>query len=482
METSKNKISFKSIIFFLSFSILLTIISGVVFVYFSTNAGFEKIFEITKTDIPFVKKMHELKNLEFEENFIFHNILTFKKNKIKSSEQEKKFTEKSNEMDEKLKNLLVFFQKMPKNNENYDGYIFIYRALKKFEKQHFLFQKNALIHFENEKFSKITNDELKKFANDIKVSLFKILVNVPKITEKITETTSKEKQALQNSLFWTSCIFCFVVIIIAYILFVSSTRQLQNIMTTLGATFQNVAKVSAQINHLTFEMSDGAHEQALSIEKIADILGHVTVMTEQNNGSTKTVGDISNKTKKLAELGYTTVRNLNKTMGNVAGFSKKMQDIITTVREIAVQTNILSLNASVEASKAGDSGKGFSVIANEIGRLAEKSSECVGFITTLIDDATHHIDDGVDAAINMEGTFENIFERIQDLTIIIKEISIVSSEQAMAMKKAKNSVTEIDKMVQAAAINTEESTSVAQKLKVQSHELEKAIDELHLIA
>ena len=138
-----------------------------------------------------------------------------------------------------------------------------------------------------------------------------------------------------------------------------------------------------------------------------------------------------------------------------------INEAISVIDQIAFQTNILSLNAAVEAATAGEAGKGFAVVAQEVRNLAARSAEAAKEIKTIVENATRKADDGKEIANNMINGYVKLNENITNTINLIKDVEMSSKEQLLGIEQINDAITRLDQQTQQNAQIASQTQEVA---------------------
>ena len=160
------------------------------------------------------------------------------------------------------------------------------------------------------------------------------------------------------------------------------------------------------------ELSLGASEQAGSVEELAVTVSEISRHVSQNARNALEASRDAGAVKNEADAGNQQMQELLAAMENIVSSSRKIRKILKTIEEIAFQTNILSLNASVEAARAGAAGKGFAVVAEEIRSLAAKSAQASTNTNTLINDSLTAAEAGSKIAAETAQAMQKVMEGV----------------------------------------------------------------------
>ena len=148
-----------------------------------------------------------------------------------------------------------------------------------------------------------------------------------------------------------------------------------------------------------------------------------------------------------------------------------INEAITIIDQIAFQTNILSLNAAVEAATAGEAGKGFAVVAAEVRNLANRSADAAREIKSLVEDANTKANEGKEISGEMIKDYEVLNNHISETINIIQDVSVASKEQMSGIEQINDTVTMLDRVTQENAIETNNITSIATEVSIMANNL-----------
>jgi methyl-accepting chemotaxis protein len=225
----------------------------------------------------------------------------------------------------------------------------------------------------------------------------------------------------------------------------------------LKATSQNVALTAAAL-------SEGASTQAAGLETTTSSMEEISVTIRNNAAYTNRANELGTSAKSAAEKGGLSVQAAVTAMEEIRKSSSEISTILNAINELAFQSNLLAVNASIEAAHAGDSGRSFAVVALEIRHLAQRSTESAREIERLIAASLDRVDKGAQLVNHSGEALTEIIDSVKNVSEIIDEIATASNQQSLGIEHITSAMTQVDTVVQANSSKTHELSTTAQRL------------------
>ena len=300
----------------------------------------------------------------------------------------------------------------------------------------------------------------------------------------ITQVNENEIEAPLDNLFEIIVKFALITTIIILLLALISTNVIfRPILASIQSILLNseqVASSSEQISSSSASLAEASSKQASSIEEVTATINETSSTIAKNSENSIEAEVLSKDTNETTVSGFQNMQNLTKSMASINEGSIKILNIIKTIDDIAEQTNLLALNAAIEAARAGEHGLGFSVVAEEVRSLAQKSAEAAKETTQIIDDSIKQINQGNNEAQTTNDSFEIIINKIDKTVNLISEITLSSKEQDEGMKQINQAMEQVDQVTQIMASNSEESSASSNELKIQANQMLNNINDIAL--
>jgi len=299
--------------------------------------------------------------------------------------------------------------------------------------------------------------------------------------DRIDAGNKEADQLADANLFWAIIIGIFAILTglaLSALITTSITRPVNQIIADLDASAEQVTSASGQIRSAASSLAEGATSQAASLEQTSSALEQMASMTRQNADNATRTSQTTGKTVELIDVGAKAVVNMSQAMGEINDSAEKISRIIKTIEEIAFQTNLLALNAAVEAARAGEAGKGFAVVADEVRNLAQRSAQAARDTASLIEGTVRRVHNGSEIAATLDTEFKEIDTGAKEVGRLVTEISSATSEQAQGVDQVNTAVAQMDKVTQQNAANAEECASASDELSTQAESLKHIVDDL----
>ena len=210
--------------------------------------------------------------------------------------------------------------------------------------------------------------------------------------------------------------------------------KLEGVIAQIKTSSGHLATAVDEVSLSAQKISDGAQQQAASFEELSSSV-------QANAGSATSANDIAQETKQNAGKGVQNMEQTISAMQEINKSSRQISEAITIITDIADQTNLLALNAAIEAARAGEHGKGFAVVADEVRKLAERSASSAQEIVGLINNSSTQVEKGVTLSRNAGESLQFIVQRIEQIADQLQSISSSTQEQAATMEE-NTSITE----------------------------------------
>ncbi|WP_419678349.1 methyl-accepting chemotaxis protein [Aliarcobacter lanthieri] len=359
--------------------------------------------------------------------------------------------------------------------------------------------------------AKIINKNIEKISNEI-LNEQKILVEIDKMLDYIdrgffmfqikTESQNQQIEAIKNNInslsknlqtkissisnvlldfgesHFESRVPEDLVMVGTYGSLKSSTRLVGNNISELLAmilsTGDKLNEDTTILSESSSNLSTNANEAATSLEETAAALEEITSNIRNNTENIAKMSLYSNEITKSSVHGEKLANQTNQAMDEINTQVNLVNEAISVIDNIAFQTNILSLNAAVEAAKAGESGLGFAVVAQEVRNLASRSAEAAKQIKDIVELATQKANEGKDIANNMIKGYTQLNSNISQTINLIADVEMASKEQLMGIEQINDAVNQLDRQTQHNAMVSNQINELSKEVSELSSKLVKA--------
>lgn len=323
------------------------------------------------------------------------------------------------------------------------------------------------------------NKELDKIAQEIEVTLGRMKASNElyevKLLEKVAE---KELESQRTLAFYLICVFVFglvTAVVVTYSITLPIKQVLRRIQEiaigdgdltkristrsggemnelaswmnlfldkthTIISTISNASKVVSRTTEqvglhtqktsmATFAISKGMMEQSMNLDECTNSLDSIDDLIQSSGESTRQAASLSKIAMDRALQGGASVHETIEAMEKIEESSNKVEVLVSSINEIASQTNLLAINAAIEATKAGDHGKGFAVVAEEVRKLAERARKLTAEVTNLIGESSSRVKAGVILAKGAGVSLDGIIKDVEAVASLMQRIAASSSKQ-----------------------------------------------------
>ncbi len=257
-------------------------------------------------------------------------------------------------------------------------------------------------------------------------------------------------------------------------------ESLNETLHRITVSADDVASGSVSVSDGAQILSKGALEQESAIEELAVSIESLSDDVKANADDAQKMSLIVKEVGENIKISNEEMEQLVNAMADIRTSSAGIEQILKTIGEIARQTNLLSLNASIEAARAGLAGKGFAVVADEIRNLAEKSGEALQQTSELIENSFESVKRGTNIADETAKSLLAVVEGAKEISGSVDKISIASQNQKRVLEELVKSIDLIAEVVQSNTNAVQESVSTSEKLSEQSKLLHRLISKFHL--
>ncbi len=246
-------------------------------------------------------------------------------------------------------------------------------------------------------------------------------------------------------------------------------------LSLINSASDQVSSGSGQIANAAQLLADGATSQANTISELSNRINEISIQVTENAQNSISANQMTENVTAAIFNSNSQMQKLLAAMSDINENSKEIGKIVKTIEDIAFQTNILALNASVEAARAGAAGKGFSIVAEEVRSLAGRSAEAAKNTTTLIESSTSAVAVGVSLAEQTASNLTTVVESIKSTTEAVSKIAEASKDQSEAISEVSKGIAQISAVVENNTATSEESAAASGELSGQAYAMKELV-------
>ena len=262
--------------------------------------------------------------------------------------------------------------------------------------------------------------------------------------------------------------------------FNKTAESLRAAMETIVVATLGINNGSEQIAAASDDLSRRTEQQAANLEETSAALQVITESMMRMARNARDAAEVAASTRGAVETSSIVVQDAVDAMAHIKHSSSQIGRIIGVIDDIAFQTTLLALNASIEAAGAGDVGRGFAVVALEVRSLAQRTVEAARQIKALVETSTRQVENGVVLVDQTGAALKTIVSKVAEMDTLVGEISASSQVQAAGLAEINGVINQIDHVVQQNAAMVEESAAAAHALKRETQDLNGLVGRFRL--
>jgi len=322
----------------------------------------------------------------------------------------------------------------------------------------------------------------KKYMDAVRKELHGFTERERTIMKSRQALAQKTANSTKNLIILGTLMTIFIALLISYFLTRSITRpfkeifqglesfsivELNDVQSQFAEITSSLTQSGELVNVASQEIADGANVQAASLQQTASSMEEISSMTRMNNTNANEANQLMKHAELLVQKTNEAMSDLTESMKAISDASDETVKIVKNIDEIAFQTNLLSLNASIEAANAGEHGAGFAVVAGEVRSLAMRSAEAANSTNKLIEGNVSKIRHGSDLVRKADQEFTQVAEIASMVAKLVYEISAASDEQTQGIEQINKALSEMEDVTQQNASSTQNLSEQAARLNAQ---------------
>ena len=252
-----------------------------------------------------------------------------------------------------------------------------------------------------------------------------------------------------------------------------SLKEVRDSSNMVSTGAQNLAEASQALAEGATEQAASAEELQVTMDEITNGLSNTAEQTNKACSEAERVAGEAEKSRKQMDVMVEAMKRISET-------SQMIGSVITEIEDIASQTNLLSLNASIEAARAGDAGRGFAVVADQIRNLAEQSAKAAVNTKELIETSIHEIETGNQVAQSTDQVLVEVVEAIRLLADSARGLEEASNMQVESMSQADMKISRIADIIQANSATAQETSATSEELSAQATSMDDIVARFRL--
>ena len=274
---------------------------------------------------------------------------------------------------------------------------------------------------------------------------------------------------------------CFYVLVLALLIIRTIEKPITIVTDSVNEGSSQVSVASSEVSKSSQRLAESTSVQVEKIMEVNQTLVNIKDLTENNAKSSEEVDKLAKEAGVSAEKSFISVEKMIDAVNKIKNTSDETVKILKSIEDIAFQTNILSLNAAVEAARAGEAGRGFEVVAEEVRKLAGRSSDAAKNTALLLEESQKNAEAGVKVSEEVKSSQNEIKESVDQVTLIASEVNMASKSQVEGITTISDAIVEINNFTEENAATAEEAAAASEELSAQAESLKGLASDLFQI-